>query len=266
MTEQPPVQPPRPPSGLPVGDSPATQPMPATGPPVGPPVGPPAVTQGGPPATAPPSPPGPNLWRQATSTHGGRWAVAVAAVALAALMLVGVVVAGVVVLRGYDRVAMMAQREDDSSRGQRDQGDQGDQGDRGRPGDGKGPGAKNRDDRQQPGMPGAPGLRGGRNQGQGGLGALLGDAALHGSVSATVNGSVQALVFQRGAVTAVSATSITLKSSDGFEGTYGLTGATTSRMGAPVKGGGAFVLARAADKVALTAMALPTGTSSAPGR
>jgi hypothetical protein len=114
-------------------------------------------------------------------------------------------------------------------------------------------------------MPGAPGLRDGRNQGQGGLGALLGGAALHGSVSATVNGSVQALVFQRGSVTAVSSTSITLKSSDGFAGTYGLTAATTSRMGAPVKGGDAFVLARAADKVALTAMALPAGASTAPG-
>lgn len=83
-------------------------------------------------------------------------------------------------------------------------------------------------------------------------------------MSATVNGSVQALVFQRGAVTAVSATSITLKSSDGFVGTYGLTAATTSRMGAPAKGGGAFVLARSADKVALTTMALPAGASYAP--
>lgn len=263
MTEQPP----RPPSGLPVGDSPATQPMPATGPPVGPPVGPPAGSpaggpagspagpRGGPPAAAPTSPPSTNLWRQATSTHGGRWAIGVAAGALAALMLLGVVVAGVVLLRGHDSVAMMGQRQDGSSRHQ---------GDQRSPGDGQGPGARNRDGQQQPGMPGAPGLRGGRNLGPGGLGSLLGGAALHGSVSATVNGSVQSLVFQRGAVTAVSTTSITLKSSDGFVGTYGLTAATTSRMGAPVKGGDAFVLARAADKVALTAMALPTGASSGP--
>ena len=277
MTQQPPVQPPREPSGLPVGDSPATQPMPGTGPPAGPPVGlpvgstagspagppagSPAGPHGGPPAAVPPSPPSTNLWRQATSTHGGRWAIGVAAGALAVLMLLGVVVAGVVVLRGHDRVAMMGQRQDGSSR---DQGDRGDRGDRARPGDGQDPGARGRNGQQQPGMPDAPGLRGGRSQGQGGLGALLGGAALHGSVSATVNGSVQSLVFQRGAVTAVSSTLITLKSSDGFVGTYGLTAATTSRMGAPVKGGAAFVLARAADKVALTAMALPTGAESAP--
>jgi len=171
-------------------------------------------------------------------------------------MLLAVVGAGVVLLRGHDRVAMMGHRQDGSSRNQ---------GEQGRQGDGQGPGARDKDGRQHPGMPGAPGMRGGRNQGQGGLGALLGGAALHGSVSATVNGSVQALVFQRGAVTAVSATSITLKSSDGFVGSYGLTSATTSKMGAPVKGGDAFVLASAADKVALTAMAVPTGANSAPG-
>ncbi len=265
MTEQPPVQPPRQPSGLPVGDSPATQPMPGTGPPAGPPVGPlsgstagsPAGPHGGPPAAVPPSPPSPNLWRQATSTHGGRAAIGLAAGALAVLMLLGVVVAGVVVLRGHDRFAMMGQRQDGSSRVQ------GEQGERSRPRDDQGPGAKGRNGWQQPGMPDAPGLRGGRGQGQGGLGALLGGAALHGSVSATVKGSVQSLVFQRGAVTAVSSTSITLKSSDGFVGTYGRTAATTSRMGAPVKGGAAFVLARAADRVALTAMALPAGADSA---
>ncbi len=272
MTEQPPVQPPRQPSGLPVGDSPATQPMPGTDPPAGPLVGPlagstagsPAGSHGGPPAAvppSPPSPPAPNLWRQATSTHGGRWAIGLAAGALAVLMLLGVVVAGVVVLRGHDRFAMMGQRQDDSSRVQGDQGERSRPGDD--PGDDQGLGAKGRNGRHQPGMPDAPGLRGGRGQGQGGLGALLGGAALHGSVSATVKGSVQSLVFQRGAVTAVSSTSITLRSPDGFVGTYGRTAATTSRMGPPVKGGAAFVLARAADKVALTAMALPAGADSA---
>jgi hypothetical protein len=77
---------------------------------------------------------------------------------------------------------------------------------------------------------------------------------VHGDVTATVNGSVQALVFQRGEVTAVSATSIALKSSDGFVGTYGRTAATISRGAVPVKGGQAFVLARASDKVAITTM------------
>jgi hypothetical protein len=83
---------------------------------------------------------------------------------------------------------------------------------------------------------------------------VLGGGALHGSVTATVNGSVQALVFQRGQVTAVSATSITLKSSDGFVGTYGRAASTRSLMAAPVTAGQAFVLAQASDKVAITIM------------
>jgi len=80
-----------------------------------------------------------------------------------------------------------------------------------------------------------------------------------------VNGSVQALVFQRGETTAVSATSITLKSSDGFVGTYGRTAVTTSRGAAPVKGGQAFVLARASDKVAITMVSMPALGGFTPG-
>jgi hypothetical protein len=175
----------------------------------------------------------------------------VAAGALACLLLLGVVVAGVVVLRGHDRVNMMGQRTNGYSR------DQGDRGDQGRQGDGRGPGAQNGNP-QQPGMPGGPGM-GGRSGGMGGLGGLLGGTALHGNVSATVNGTVEALVFQRGEVTAVSPTSVTLKSSDGFTGTYGRSGATRSMMGDPVKGGQGFVLARASDKVALQVISIPAG-------
>jgi len=173
-----------------------------------------------------------NVWHRATSTRGRRWAIAVAAGALACLMLLGIGLAGLAVLRNHDRFNMMGQRQDGYSR------DQG-----GRSGQGNGRG-----------LPGAPGMRGGRVQGLGGLAGLLGGTALHGTVTATANGSVQALVFQRGEVTAVSATSITLKSSDGFVGTYGRTAATSSMMAVPVKGGQAFVLARASDKVAVTIM------------
>jgi len=91
----------------------------------------------------------------------------------------------------------------------------------------------------------------GQGLGQDGMGKHLGGAALHGSVTAPVNGSVQALVFQRGEVAAVSGTSITLKSSDGFLGTYVLNATTKKNGAAPVKGGQAFVLGRASDKVAL---------------
>jgi hypothetical protein len=180
----------------------------------------------------------------------------VAAGALACLLLLGVVVAGVVVLRGHDRVNMMGQRTGGYSR------DQGEQGRQGRQGDGRGPGAQNGNP-QQPGIPSGPGM-GGRSQGMGGLGGLLGGTALHGNVSMTVNGTVQALVFQRGEVTAVSATSVTLKSSDGFTGTYGRSGTTRSMMGDPVKGGQGFVLARASDKVALQVISIPAGAGVPP--
>jgi len=189
-----------------------------------------------PPAQPPQAAPKTNVWHQATSTRGGRWAIAVAAGALACLMLLGIGLAGLAVLRNHDRFTVMGQRQDGYSR---------DQGDKSGQGSGRG-------------MPGALGMRGGRAQGLGGLGGLLGGTALHGTVTATANGSAQALVFQRGEVTAVSATSITLKSSDGFVGTYGRTAATSSMRAVPVKGGQAFVLARASDKVAITIMSTPT--------
>jgi hypothetical protein len=227
MTDQPPAQPPHEPGQ----GSPATQPMSAVAS---------APAAGSSPGT-PPAAPKTNVWHQATSTHGGRWAIAVAAFALACLMLLGIGVAGLLVLRNHDRFSLLGQRQDRFS------GDQ----------NGRGPGALGNQPRQR----GMPGMRGGLGQG---LGGLLGGTALHGNVSATVNGSVQALVFQRGQVTAVSATSITLKSSDGFVGTYGITSATSSMRSAPVQGGQAFVLARASDKVAITIMSTPVNTGVAP--
>ena len=236
MTDQPPAQPPHEPGQ----GSPATQPMSAVAS---------APAAGSSPGT-PPAAPKTNVWHQATSTRGGRWAIAVAAFALACLMLLGIGVAGLLVLRNHDRFSLLGQRQDRFS------GDQ----------NGRGPGAGGNQPRQRgmPGMPGMPGTRGGRGQGLGGLGGLLGGTALHGNVSATVNGSVQALVFQRGQVTAVSVTSITLKSSDGFVGTYGITSATSSMRSAPVQGGQAFVLARASDKVAITIMSTRVNTGVAP--
>jgi hypothetical protein len=218
MTGQPPVQPPHPPSEHPVEGSPATQPM--------------SAAESGP-AAPRSAAPRTNLWRQSTSTHRGRWAIAVAAAALAALLLLGIGVAGFVVLRYHDSVALLGNRTSGFSRGQ---------------GFGPGPGAPGRNTPRLPGIPD------GRARGLGGLGNLLNGSALHGNVTATVNGSVQVLVFQRGEVTEVSATSIALKSSDGFVGTYGRTAATLSRGAAPVIGGQAFVLARASDKVAITTM------------
>jgi len=232
MTDQPPVQQPQQPGqpgqpGQQGPGNPATQPMP------------PAA---GGPSAAPAPAPRTGLWHETMSTRGGRWAVAVAGAALVALMVLVVAVAGIVALRTHDLFSPMGHRMDGYSRGQGGQGGQG-------------------GSRQplQPGMPGAPGMRDGGDDGGdsglgglGGLGGLRGGAALHGNVTATIDGSVQALAFQRGQVTAVSATSITLKSSDGFVGTYGRTAATRVTMATPVKGGQAFVLARVSDKVAVT--------------
>lgn len=231
MTGQPPVEPPHQRSEHPVETSPATQPISA------------AETA---PAAPPPVAPKTNVWRQTTSTHGGRWAIAVAAAAVAALVLLGIGVAGFAVLRYHDRVNLLGNPAGAYSRGQNGRGY------------GPGPGA---DGNQRRGMPG---MRGGLAHVPGGLGGLLGVSALHGDVTATVSGSVQALVFQRGVVTAVSATSIALKSSDGFVGIYGRTAATISRGAAPVKGVQAFVLARASDKVAITTMSAQDKVVMAP--
>lgn len=245
MTGQPPAQPPHQPSGHPAESNPATQPMPAAG----------GVPPGVPPA--PPRPDGPNLWHQTTSTRGGRWAIAVAAGAVGLLMLLGIGLAGLLVLRHHDGFSLMGQRQDARSPDK--------QGPRGQlaPGNGRGPGANGGDRPSQPGMPGMPGMRGGRAQGLGGLGGVLG-GALHGTVTSTVNGSAQALVFQGGEVTAVSATSITLKSSDGFVGTYGRNASTQANGAGPAKGGQAFVLARASDKVALRTMVMPATAGAVP--
>jgi hypothetical protein len=169
------------------------------------------------------------------------------------LAVIGVV--GLLVLRHADRVDLVGSRQDGRSLDERSGGDGRGNGNR----NDRGPGSNDDNDRRN-----VPGLPGGRGQGLGGLGGLLGGTALHGNVTATVNGAVQALVFQRGEVTAVSDTSITIKSSDGFVGTYGRTAATSSRGAALIKGGQAFVLARASDKVAITALALPAAAGVGP--
>ena len=223
---QPPVQPPYQPSGYPAQGGPATAPMPAGA---------------GNPAATPSAKSTTNLWHQSTSTRGGRWAIGIAAAVLVTLMLLSVAVAGLLVLRNHDRVALVGQPQNGYSRGL---------------GNGRGPGGNGY-------RPLQPGMRGGGVQGLGGLGGLLGGTALHGDVTATVSGSVQALTFQRGQVTALSASSITLKSTDGFVGTYRRTTTTNTLKAAPVMGGQAFILARASDKVAITI--LPTAATSGVG-
>ena len=263
MTEQPPIPPSNPSNQLssqPAEGNPPTQPMPAAKPtqPLSAAESAPAV--GPPVAPTPPDAPRGNLWHQATSTIRRRWAVALGAGVLAALVLFGIVVAGLAVVGHNDRISLAGDRKHGYSRGQDGEGN----GQGNVQGNVQGPGANDKKDRRGgPGMPGMPGMLTARGHGPGGLGFLSG-TVLHGEVTASANGSVQALVFQRGEVTAVSATSITLKSSDGFTGTYGLTAATSSKGAGSVKGGQAFVLARASDKVAIRATATPAEVGAAP--
>ena len=76
-----------------------------------------------------------------------------------------------------------------------------------------------------------PGHRGRLGHGLGhGLG--VGNRALHGEfVVKDKDGKIVTRVVQRGEVTAVSTTSITLKSEDGFTGTYAVNGDTKVRVG-----------------------------------
>ncbi|MDQ1585171.1 MAG: hypothetical protein QOJ90_1901 [Actinomycetota bacterium] len=82
-------------------------------------------------------------------------------------------------------------------------------------------------DRPGPGTPGGPGaplgkrLRGGPGMGMGVGGALHGELVVPGP-----GGGYQTVLIQRGKVTAVSSTSITLKSDDGFTSTYIVTADT----------------------------------------
>lgn len=242
MSEQPPV--PQPDQPISEPPSPPTQVMSAqSAPPAGPPAGPPVIPVAG----AAPTPSG---WQRATSTRGARWGLGIAAVGLVCLMILGIGIAGIAVLRHHDRVGFLADRQAGFSRGQDGPGNgQGLNGRKGLRND-RGPGANGNGNGPQ--FPNdMPRMQGGRAQGLGGLGNLVGGAVLHGDVTATVNGAAQSLVFQSGEVTAVSDTSITLKSSDGFVGTYGRDATTKANKAAPVKGGQAIVLARASDKVAL---------------
>jgi hypothetical protein len=202
------------------------------------------------PSPAPESPPATNSWHQVTSTSGGRWALALSAAAVALLLVLGIGVTSFLVLRNHDRVNLLGNNQATRPLGN---------GNGNGNGQGQGPPAfGGRNGRNLPGQPG------GRAQGLRGLENLLGGTALHGDVTTNAGGSVQALVFQRGEVTAVSNTSVTLKSSDGFAGTYGLNATTRSSGASLVQGGQAFVLARASDKVAITTVAMPATVGSAP--
>jgi hypothetical protein len=74
------------------------------------------------------------------------------------------------------------------------------------------------------GAGGAGGFGGGRGGGPGGMGGLL--SALHGDFTVQENGSYVTERMQTGSITAVSATSITAKSVDGYTQTYTIDSST----------------------------------------
>jgi hypothetical protein len=167
----------------------------------------------------------PGLWRQATSTTGGLVATVVALV-LTGLLLLGVVGAGILgVTRYLHRAAdggVASVREHRQWSGDWD---------------GMGPGERG------DGM-----MRGyGLLQRLGGL--------EHGEFTVTgADGTALVLTVQRGAVTSASATSVAVKSDDGFAQTYALTSTTRVARGsaADLKAGAeVVVLARKQGRVAV---------------
>ena len=210
----PPAQPPRRQAGGPGG--------PAGPPPPGPPGG----------GHGPAEPPGrqPGLWGQATSTTGGRIATAVA-LALTGLLLLGVMAVGIF------SIARIGDRWDDRREGVSQL----------RDGRGMGPGGRFDSDDDL-------GDRGrGMGPGGGQLGRLGG--VEHGEFTVTgTDGKPVVMTLQRGVVTAASATSVAVRSTDGFAQTYAVNAQTRVARGtaADVRAGDeVVVLARKEGKVAV---------------
>ncbi|QIM21818.1 hypothetical protein G7075_12925 [Phycicoccus sp. HDW14] len=114
---------------------------------------------------------------------------------------------------------------------------------------------------QQPGSGDDSGLPQGRQRGitggmMGGMNGL--DDVLHGEFTTTVTGSPVVMVLQVGEVTAYTvSTSVTVKSTDGFEGTYDLTGPYAStRIGLPLQVGAQVRVVAAKDGMKATRLSV----------
>jgi hypothetical protein len=163
--------------------------------------------------TASPRPP--SLWDQATSTRGGRWAVAVAILALC--LLVGTAAVAMAASARQDRTAVTHAAADTGKD----------------PGQGKGQGKGQDKDKDKAADPQ------GKANGNGDLNSIPGrlGGTLHGEVTRpTAAGGVETLLVQSGEVTAASGTEVTVKSTDGFSETYALANTTTVR--GPAKAAG----------------------------
>ncbi|HMM94921.1 hypothetical protein [Phycicoccus sp.] len=250
----PPTTPPSAEGAPPPASAEGAAPPPQAGPPAGPGMDPhwsaaaASAAPAPPPGWAPPPRrPGAvrRAWGEATATSGGRVALAVVAV-LATLLVVAVIGLGAALVGSHvGHSGPVAGREGGPGRWFGP--DRGGQGDRGGPGrdrsddgaPGQGPWGQGR-----PGMPGGPGGFGngpgggpGGGAATGGLGGLGG--VLHGEFTTSASGSPVVMVVQVGEVTAYTQSkSVTVKSSDGFEATYDLTGpVASSRIGLPLEVG-----------------------------
>jgi hypothetical protein len=167
--------------------------------------------------TASPRPP--SLWDQATSTRGGRWAVAVAILALC--LLVGTAAVAMAASARQDRTAVTNAAADTGKD----------------PGQGKAQGKGQDKDKDKDKDKAADPQ--GKANGNGDLNSIPGrlGGTLHGEVTRpTAAGGVETLLVQSGEVTAASDTEVTVKSTDGFTETYALADTTTVR--GPAKAAG----------------------------
>lgn len=116
---------------------------------------------------------------------------------------------------------------------------------------------------------GGGGRMGGFNRGQMAVGTSLMRDALHGDFTVSENGSYVSERMQTGEVTAVSATSITVKSADGYPQTYTID-SSTQKANNPANGSNVTVLAKVSSDTA-TATSItdssqtPTNGQGGPG-
>jgi hypothetical protein len=191
------------------------------------------------------------MWKQATSTTGGLIAV-ILACGLAVVLLLGLVGTGLLV------ATRIANHDDRGDRIAVARGDRQDEP----------PGLRKKLQEKAPG-PRADGQgRGGMKNGMGmdnGLGPLVGAAAAlgtdpHGEFTGPdAAGKATGMVRQRGEVTKVSDTSISVKSADNFAGTYAVGADTAGRAGDVAVGDTVLVVAEKAGAKAVLVAATRRG-------
>jgi hypothetical protein len=212
------------------------------------------------PASAPAAggPSGPHRWwNEATSTGGGRAALAAAAVLTALFVVagIGLMTALLVTHHGGDDRGLVVHGNGRVEQ----QGPGWGKGNGNGNGNGKNKGQGNgrqqapgQDDREQPEMPVMPG-----NPGKGLGRGIAPGAVLHGEFTTDLTGTPTVMVVQTGQVTAYTAgKSLTVESTDGFKATYTLdaTTAPTGRTGTTLANGVQVRVVAAKDGMKVTAL------------